>query len=77
MNKVIAGYGEFMVKHTVSNCANRDEITSSLKDNLKRFPQIVDTYGGSEGNVLINLSSLNVITRYASSFKESIKIKIF
>ncbi|MCI5744752.1 MAG: PfkB family carbohydrate kinase [Erysipelotrichaceae bacterium] len=71
MNKVIAGYGEFMVKHTVSNCANRDEITSSLKDNLKRFPQIVDTYGGTEGNVLINLSSLNVITRYASSFKES------
>ena len=76
MSKVIAGYGEFMVKHTVSGCSNRDEITHSLNDNLKRFPNIKDTYGGSEANVLINLSALNIDTRYASSFKANGKCAI-
>lgn len=69
MNKFIAGYGEFMIKHTVKGCSNRNEIKRSYASNLKRYPNIIDTYGGSEANVLMNLSSLGVKTRYASAFK--------
>ena len=67
-NKIISGYGEFLVKHTVKGCSNRNEIKSNFKENKTRFPNISDSYGGSEANVLMDLSCLGVATRYASCF---------
>lgn len=65
-NKQVAAYGELIVKHEITDLDSISLLSESYNQNANKY-KIKNSFGGSECNVLIALSSLGIKTKYASA----------